>query len=122
MKQLALFASGATFTLIALATIFAPLAVAGAYGFTIASGDVDALNELRAVYIGFWLGLGYLYFRALSNDALANVGGVMLLLQASGRVFSLIADGVPSAPFLAAMVAELAGAALILLPLRTQRV
>jgi hypothetical protein len=116
MKKLALVTSALTFTLIAIAAIFAPISVARAYGFTIAATDIDAMNELRAIFIGFWLGLGWLFFRAIHDEALAKIGGTMLLLQAAGRAFSLAADGVPSAPFLAAMIAELIAAALILRP------
>jgi hypothetical protein len=104
-RNMALIGSGLTFGSIGLLAIVIPHTVASAYALSPLGND--GMNELRAVYSGFWIGLAVLYFRSVRSAELAKIAGLFLLLQASGRVLSLAVDGIPSAHFLAALVLEM---------------
>jgi hypothetical protein len=122
LRTFALASSGIVFATIGLLALAAPTAVARAYGFTL--DRVESFNEFRAVYSGFWLALCAAMITAARRPAEALLGdlcGVMLLLQASGRVLSLALDGRPAPEFLAAMVAEAVAGATILVAPRAHR-
>jgi hypothetical protein len=115
LRTFALASSGIVFTTIGLLALASPVAVARAYGFTL--DRVESFNEFRAVYTGFWLSLGVAMITAARRPdvpILGDVCGVMLFLQASGRILSLALDGRPAPEFLVAMVAEMMGALTIL--------
>jgi len=117
LRRLALAASGLTFGAIALAAVVAPLAVARLYG--LGAWGPDGLSEIRAVFTGFWLSLAFAMITAArrpEETLLGDFCGVMILMQALGRVTSFALDGRPSTPFIGAMVGELVVAALILVP------
>lgn len=117
-----LFGSGLVFSLIAIAAVFAPNAVASRYGLTIAG--VDAMNEFRAIFTGFWLGLGALMISAARHTEIPILGDLcawMLCLQAAGRLLSVAIDGTPSPQFLGALVLEaLSGVAILALGRRRE--
>jgi hypothetical protein len=107
LRRLVLAGSGAVFALIALAAIVEPRLVAARYGLTL--DGVEAMNEFRAVFIGFWLALAVALFTAARRPSLVVLGdfcGLALLLQAAGRLLSVALDGVPRAEFLVVMVGE----------------
>jgi uncharacterized protein DUF4345 len=54
--------------------------------------------------------------RRPEETLLGDVCGLLILMQALGRVTSLALDGRPSLPFVGAMLGELLTAALILVP------
>jgi hypothetical protein len=121
VRRLVLTTSALTFSTIGLLAVCAPQAVAKQYGFTL--DHVDAFNEFRAVYVGFWLALGATMLTAARRVDLIVLGdlcALMLLLQASGRALSFVLDGYPSWPFVAAFFAELTGGATILLMRSTE--
>ena len=117
LRRLALAGSGLTFGSIAVAALVAPATVARTYGLS-ASG-IDGMSEIRAVFTGFWLSLAFAMLTAArrpEQTLLGDACGVMILMQALGRVTSFVLDGRPSLPFIGAMLGELATAALILYP------
>ena len=117
LRRLALAGSGLTFGSIALAAVVVPETVARQYG--LAATGIDGLSEIRAVFTGFWLSLAFAMLTAArrpEQTLLGDACGVMILMQALGRVTSFVLDGRPSLPFLGAMLGELGTAALILYP------
>ncbi|HEY8072625.1 MAG TPA: DUF4345 family protein [Labilithrix sp.] len=122
LRTFALASSGLVFGTIGLLALAAPIPVARAYGFVLPG--VDAFNEFRAVYTGFWLALAAAMITAARRPDVPLLGdlcGLMLLLQAAGRVVSLAVDGVPAPQFVAAMFAEASAAAAILVAPRLAR-
>ena len=116
-RRLALAGSGLTFGVIALLTTVAPVTVTRTYGLT--ANGIDGLSEVRAVFTGFWLALAAAMLTAArrpEQTMLGDVCGLMIGLQALARVTSVVLDGRPSLPFVAAMLGELVAAALILAP------
>ncbi len=115
VRRLVLVGSGLLFPAVAILSLVAPHAVAAQYAVTLDS--VDASNQFRAVYFGFWIGLGVLMITAAVRDDLPVLGrlaAVLLLSQAAGRALSLVLDGLPSGRFAGAMVLEaVAGIALM---------
>ncbi len=118
LRRFALLTSGATFAVIGVLAVFAPAAVARAYGLALVG--VDGLAEFRAVFTGFWLSLAYAMVTAATRrrdvPLLGNVCGVMILCQSLARLASLGLDGRPSWPFVSALVMELGTACAILAP------
>lgn len=117
LRRAALLLSGGTFAVIAVIGLFAPHAVAKAYGLALVG--VEGLAEFRAVFLGFWLSLTVLMVTAARRDDVPLLGdlcGLMLLLQASARILSLVVDGVPNLTFLGAAAGELGSALAILAP------
>ena len=117
VRRLALAGAGLTFGSIAVGALVAPQLVARAYAIT--PNGVDGMNQLRAIFVGFWLALAFALLTAARRpDAtlLGDICGLMILLQALARLLSFALDGIPSAMFVAATLAELANAALILAP------
>ena len=107
LRRLVLAGSGVIFALIALAAVAKPHLVAARYGLTL--DGVEAMNEFRAVFVGFWLALAAMLVTAARRPALVVLGdlcGLALLLQALGRILSVAVDGVPRTDFLAAMIGE----------------
>lgn len=116
LRRISLAGSGLTFGTIALLAIVWPQAVAGRYGLHL--DGVDAFNEFRAVFVGFWLALATAMIIAARRPALTILGdlcGLALLLQAAGRLLSVAVDGKPSLPFLGAMIGEAIAGATVLL-------
>ncbi|MDB4995375.1 MAG: hypothetical protein JWM74_2807 [Myxococcaceae bacterium] len=111
-----LFGSGVVFGVIGLAATFAPRFVAAQYGFSSVEGT-DAMNELRAVFTGFWLGLALLMITAARKPEmvlLGDIAGAMIGLQALARALSFALDGMPSAKVTSAFAGELLTAIVIL--------
>ena len=109
IRRMALVLMGLTFSVIAVAAIFFPMQTARIYGYTLLG--VDGLNEFRAVYVGFWVGLGILLFtsaKRLDQVLLGDLAAVLVLMQALGRLFSFIFDGIPSWLFITFFFAETA--------------
>jgi hypothetical protein len=116
LRRVVLAGSGLTFGTIAVAAIVWPRAVAAQYGLHL--DRVDAFNEFRAVFVGFWLALATAMIVAARRPALTTLGdvcGLALLLQAAGRLLSVAVDGRPSMPFLGAMVGEAMAGVIVLL-------
>jgi hypothetical protein len=96
-----LIGNGLTFLFIAVGVLFATNKAAYLYGYTL--NGVDGLNEFRAVYIGFWIGLTILFFTAARKIRLALLGDLaflLVLLQSLGRLLSFALDGIPSERFI----------------------
>ncbi|HTQ48090.1 MAG TPA: DUF4345 family protein [Polyangiaceae bacterium] len=116
LRRLVLAGSGLTFGTIAIAAVVWPRTVAVQYGLHL--DGVDAFNEFRAVFVGFWLALATSMIVAARRPALSTLGdlcGIALVLQAMGRLPSVAVDGRPSVPFLGAMVGEALAGAVVLL-------
>jgi hypothetical protein len=117
LRRVLLAACGVVFGSIALAAIGWPHVVAARYGLHV--DGVEAMNEFRAVFSGFWLALAVLFIVAARRPEitlLGDLGGLALVLQAGGRLLSMVVDGRPRIEFVVAMVGEaLAGAAILLL-------
>ena len=107
IRRILLIGNGLTFLGIAVGVFLSPAKAAFIYGYTL--NGVDGLNEFRAVYIGFWIGLTVLFFTAARKpelSVLGDIGFLMILLQSLGRVLSFIVDGKPSERFIIAFVLE----------------
>lgn len=116
LRRIVLAGSGLTFGSIAIAAVAWPRAVAGRYGLHL--DGIDAFNEFRAVFVGFWLALATAMIVAARRPAqamLGNLCGLALLLQAAGRLLSIVVDGRPSVPFLGAMIGEAFAGAIVLM-------
>ena len=116
LRRLALAGSGLTFLCIALAALAFPRVVAAQYGYPL--DRPEAFNEFRAVFTGFWLGLAATMLTAARKPELLLLGdlcGLMIGLQACGRLASFALDGISSTRFVAVAALELGTAALIFL-------
>jgi hypothetical protein len=101
IRRMLLIGNGLTFLFIAVGVLFATNKAAYLYGYTL--NGVDGLNEFRAVYIGFWIGLTILFFTAARKIRLAVLGDLaflLVLLQSLGRLLSFALDGIPSERFI----------------------
>lgn len=101
IRRIMLIGNGLTFLGIAVGVLLATGKAAYLYGYTL--NGVDGLNEFRAVYIGFWIGLTVLFFVSawkLELTLLGDIGFLMVLLQSLGRLLSFIVDGKPSERFI----------------------
>ena len=108
IRRIMLAGNGLTFLGIAAGVLFATDKAAYLYGYTL--NGVDGLNEFRAVYIGFWIGLTVLFFvaaRKIELTLLGDIGFLMVLLQALGRLLSFVMDGKPSERFIVVFFLEL---------------
>ena len=117
IRKLILIGDGLAFGGIALGALFSVNTFVKFYGYTLPLG-VDGLNEFRAVYIGFWLGLTLLFFTAVKKYDLAILGDMallMVLLQSIGRLISFVLDGIPSWMFVTFFVLELTSSVIALL-------
>jgi Domain of unknown function (DUF4345) len=107
IRRIMLIGNGLTFLGIAIGVLFATSKAAYLYGYTL--NGVDGLNEFRAVYIGFWIGLTVLFFVSawkLELTLLGDIGFLMVLLQSLGRLLSFIVDGKPSERFIVVFFLE----------------
>jgi hypothetical protein len=101
IRRIILLGNGLTFLLLGSYVLLATQKAAHFYGYTL--NGVDGLNEFRAVYIGFWLGLTILFFTAARRLNIALAGDlalVLVLMQALGRLLSFAVDGIPSPRFI----------------------
>jgi hypothetical protein len=102
IRKLMLFGNGLTFLGIAGYVLYDKFNAAYLYGYTL-NGPVDGLNEFRAVYIGFWIGLTILFWTSIKKFEIAILGDLALLLvmlQSLGRLLSFALDGMPSERFI----------------------
>ncbi len=100
IRKIMLIGNGLTFLVIAIYGVFAAKKAAFIYGFTL--NGLDGLNEYRAVFIGFWIGLTVLFFtaaRRVEEPLLGDIGFFMIFLQAMGRLLSFVLDGIPGPLF-----------------------
>lgn len=107
IRRIMLIGNGLTFLGIAIGVLLATSKAAYLYGYTL--NGVDGLNEFRAVYIGFWIGLTVLFFtaaRKLELTLLGDIGFLMVLLQSLGRLLSFVVDGKPSERFIVVFFLE----------------
>jgi hypothetical protein len=96
IRRLILIGDGLAFLLIAVAALFYVQQAAHVYGYTL--NGVDGLNEFRAIYMGFWIGLTILFFTAAWKFELWILGDMALILvlgQSLARLLSFIIDGTP---------------------------
>ena len=121
LRQIVLAGTGALFLVIAIVALVAPRVVARSYALPLP--DASALNEFRAVFTGFWVGLFVLFTTASRHPEdvrLGDVCAILVLCQALARVVSVVLDGLPAWSFVGAMVGELA-CAVVILALRPRR-
>lgn len=107
IRRIMLFGNGLTFLLIAAYVFFATDKAAYLYGYKL--NGVDGLNEFRAVYMGFWIGLTILFFtaaRRIEFALLGDLGFILVLMQSLGRLLSFIVDGRPSTRFIVVFFLE----------------
>jgi hypothetical protein len=108
--------SGLTFLSIAAGALVAPHLVAPRYGYSLQG--VESFNEFRAVFVGFWTGLGITLLTASRRTDVPLLGdlcGLMILLQSLARAVSFVIDGIPAPTFVGAFALELITGASILL-------
>jgi len=108
LRKINLVGIGLTFLFIAGYVLFNIEKAAYIYGYTL--NGVDGHNEFRAVYMGFWIGLTVLFFVAawkIEVPILGDIAALMVLLQALGRLLSLLLDGKPSERFIIVFFLEL---------------
>jgi len=100
VRWLMLAGNGLTFFLIACYVVYDIHNAAYLYGYTL--NGLGGLNEFRAVYIGFWIGLTILFWTSAKKLQLAVLGDLALalvLLQSLGRLVSMAVDGMPPRRF-----------------------
>lgn len=122
IRRLILIGDGLAFGVIAIGVLFFVEPLGRLYGYTLPF-SVDGLNEFRAVYIGFWLGLTVLFFTAARKYELAilgDLGLLMVLLQSMGRLVSFVLDGIPKPLFIIFFVLE-SSTSIIALLIRPKR-
>ena len=96
-RQILLGLTAAVFALIAFASLVAPRHMAESLGYSLSS--IDALSEFRAIYVGLWLATSaflVIALRRVRDALLGDLCALLVLGQTSGRVLSLILDGLPS--------------------------
>src|SRR5690349_973030 len=119
LRRIVLAGSGATFAIIAALAVVFPHQVAARYGMHL---DFETMNEFRAVFMGFWIGLAAMMITAAKRPEetlLGDLCGLALLLQTGGRLVSVCLDGVPQLPLLLAMIGEAIAGAIVLVGRRT---
>ena len=97
-RQVLLGVTALVFLGIAVASLVRPHEMAAGLGYTL--GNVDALSEFRAVYVGLWLATAALLLVALrrvDEAVLGDLGALLILGQVFGRLLSLLLDGAPTA-------------------------
>ena len=123
LQKIALGIAGASALGIGAAITFVPQAFYAGYGITLGP-EPSLLSELRAPGAGLdalgALMLAGMVRRSLQDAALAAALVVFLGFPA-GRIVGLVLDGMPSAGIMAALVFELAVAALCLFAFRPSR-
>ncbi|HEY3026793.1 MAG TPA: DUF4345 family protein [Pyrinomonadaceae bacterium] len=122
IRKLILIGDGLTFLLIAIGVLFYVQPAAHLYGYTL--NGVDGLNEFRAIYMGFWIGLAILFFTAAWKFEMSILGDMALILvlsQSLARVLSFIIDGKPNWHLVAVFFLEM-GTSLIGLMIRPGRI
>src|SRR6266516_5361833 len=122
IRKLILIGDGLTFLLIAIGVLFYVQPAAHLYGYTL--NGVDGLNEFRAIYMGFWIGLAILFFTAAWKFEMSILGDMALILvlsQSLARVLSFIIDGKPNWQLVAVFFLEM-GTSLLGLMIRPGRV
>ena len=98
IRRILLGLTAVVFAGIAVASLLAPHRMAEGLGYTL--GNVDALSEFRAVYVGLWLataGLLLVALRRIQEPLLGDLGALLVLGQTGGRILSVLLDGMPSA-------------------------
>jgi len=117
IRKFILIGDGLAFGVIAIGVLFFVEPFGRLYGFTLPF-SVDGLNEFRAVFIGFWLGLTVLFVTAALKYELAILGDIallMVLLQSMGRLISFVLDGIPSWMFITFFLLESSSSIIALL-------
>lgn len=119
VRKLLLLGNGLTFLGFAISTLINITFTATLYGYTLNGTGGD--NEFRAVYMGFWVGLTYGFFRSVKHYQLAILGDTlfaMVFLQSLGRLYSFAVDGMPPTRFVLFFVLEFvtAGIGLLIRP------
>jgi len=116
VRRTLLTLSGVVFAGIAFASLLAPHQMAAGLGYTL--GNVDALSEFRAVYVGLWLAIAAFLVvagRRVEPALLGDLGALLILGQTVGRLLSLVLDGPPTSRIWPMFALEaLAGIALLL--------
>lgn len=121
IRRVLLGLTAAVFAAIAVASLFAPHKMAEGLGYAL--GNVDALSEFRAVYVGLWLATSALLLvalRRIQEPLLGDLGALLVLGQTGGRILSLLLDGMPSARVWPIFILEAIGG-LALLVVRPSR-
>jgi len=123
LQKIALGIAGVSALGIGTAITFTPQAFYASYGIALGS-DPSLLSELRAPGAGLAV-LGALMLAGTIRQSLSEVALVAALIVflcfPAGRIVGLAFDGIPSAAILAALVFELAVAALCLFAFRPRR-
>jgi hypothetical protein len=110
VRQGLLGVTALVFASIAVGSIVAPHTMAEGLGYTL--GNVDALSEFRAVYVGVWLATAALLIMAMrrvQEPLLGDLGAMLVLGQVGGRILSILLDGMPSGRIWPMFILEAAG-------------
>lgn len=120
LQKIALVLSGLTALAVGACILIAPQAFYASYGIALGD-DATLLSELRAPGAGL-AGCGLVMLRGLWRSTFLPLGMAMALTVfiafPAGRLVGLAVDGMPSGAILAALVVELAIAALCLAAFR----
>ncbi len=114
LRRIIFGVTATVFTVIAVASILWPQAMAEPMGYQLNS--TNALSEFRAIYVGLWLihALFFVYAaKNIDNVLIGDVCGLLIFGQVIGRVVSLVLDGAPSFVMWPMAIVELIGAVLI---------
>ncbi|SFQ98298.1 DUF4345 domain-containing protein [Poseidonocella sedimentorum] len=123
LQKIALGIAGLSALGIGMAITFTPQTFYASYGIALGS-DPSLLSELRAPGAGL-TALGAIMLAGLVRQSLSEVAVVAALVVflgfPAGRIVGLVFDGIPSAGIIAALVFEVAVAALCLFAFRPGR-
>jgi hypothetical protein len=97
LRQAILALASLVFVGIAVGSLLAPHEMADGLGYTL--GNVDALSEFRAIYVGLWLSIAAVLLvagRRVEQGLLGDLAAGLILGQTLGRLLSLVLDGPPT--------------------------
>ncbi len=122
MKRFTLMGAGLMMLVVGALHLFAPQMMMQDPGIALTS--INHFHVIRAAYGGAYIGMGLLFVLGLARPAFTDFAltAVVVLFAgfALGRVYSMLADGMPVALYAFVLAAELFFAASALLCLRKQ--
>ncbi|MBI4817958.1 MAG: DUF4345 domain-containing protein [Deltaproteobacteria bacterium] len=115
LRRWVLAIAALVFLVIAIASSIDPHFMARPFDYELP--NTNALNEYRAIYTGLFLAHAVVFVFAAWKDelpVLGDVGGLLVLGQVVGRVFSIVVDGLPEVEMIFIGIVELIGGVAIL--------
>lgn len=116
LRQILISATGLTFVIFALWSIFQPASLAKLLGYQLTPPNGN--SEFGAIYTGVFLGQAALCVLAacrIHDQSLGDLVAIFLLLQPVGRILPWLQHGAPQGVLRLLLITELLGGFLILI-------